>query len=77
MKLYIVDSQNVSRSINILDSETVGELKEEIKKKNSIIGDIELVYDGDILKDKDQLCKLEIPEEAIINYLGIYNAGFN
>ena len=77
MKLYIVDSQNVSKSINVMESDTVAQLKEEIKKKNNIIGDIELVFDGDILKDKDELYKLDITDGNTINYLGIYSAGFN
>jgi hypothetical protein len=77
MKLFIIDSQNVSKTINIMESETVATLKEEIKKKNNIIGDIELVFDGDILNDKDSLCKLEIKDGMSINYLGVYNAGLS
>lgn len=76
MKLYIVDSQNVSKSINIMESETVAQLKEEIKKKNNIIGDIELVFDGDILKDNDYLSTLDIKDGTTVNYLGIYSAGY-
>lgn len=76
MKLYIVDSQNVSKPINIMESETVAQLKEEIKKKNNIIGDIELVFDGDILKDNDYLNTLDIKDGTTVNYLGIYSAGY-
>jgi len=75
MKLFIVDSQNVSKPINIMESETVADLKAEIKKKNNIVGDIELVFDSEILNDNDKLCKLEIKDGMTINYLGIYPAG--
>ena len=77
MKLFIIDSQNVSKPINIMESDTVAKLKEEIKKKNNIVGDIELVFDGDILNDNDLLFKLEIKDGMSINYLGIYNAGLS
>lgn len=75
MKLFIVDSQNVSKPINIMESETVADLKAEIKKKNNIVGDIELVFDSEILNDNDKLCKLEIKDGMTINYIGIYPAG--
>lgn len=75
MKLFIVDSQNVSKPINIMESETVADLKAEIKKKNNIVGDIELVFDSEILNDNDKLSKLEIKDGMTINYLGIYQAG--
>jgi hypothetical protein len=75
MKLFIIDSQNVSKSINVMESDTVANLKKEIKKKNNIVGDIELVFDGDILNDNDSLDMLEIKDGMSINYLGVYNAG--
>jgi hypothetical protein len=58
-----------------MESETVADLKAEIKKKNNIVGDIELVFDSEILNDNDKLCKLEIKDGMTINYLGIYPAG--
>lgn len=77
MKLLIVDSKNVSKPINIMESETVSELKEQIKLKNKINGNIELLFNGTILNDTDNLAELEIKDGMTINYLGVYNAGLN
>lgn len=75
MKVIIVDSKNNKRPINIMDSEPVSELKNQIKGKNIIVGDIELLFNGQILKDNDYLMDLGITDGSIINYLGIFKAG--
>lgn len=77
MKLLIVDSKNITKPINIMESETVSSLKEQIKLKNNINGNIELLFNGTILNDTDNLAELEIKDGMTINYLGVYNAGSN
>lgn len=75
MKIFISDSKGNSRPINIMESDNVQQLKEEIKKKNNITGEIELIYNGKILDDNDNLDEEGIQDNDTINYLGIFKAG--
>ena len=75
MKIIILDAKGNSRPINIMESEKVQQLKEEIKKKNNITGEIELLYNGKILDDDDCLYDEGILDNTTINYLGIFRAG--
>lgn len=75
MKVIIVDSKNNKRPINIMESDSVSELKNQIKGKDIIVGDIELLFNGQILQDNDFMIDLGITEGSIINYLGIFKAG--
>ena len=77
MKLLIRDSKGISNPINIMESDSVHELKEQIKLKNNISGDIELVFNGIILEDSQSLDELEIKDGNTIDYLGQFNAGLN
>ena len=75
MKILIRDSKGKFTSINILDSNTVSELKEIIKKQNNIDTDIELIYNGMILEDSYTLNELEIEDGSTVEYLGTFLAG--
>ena len=75
MKVIIIDSKNNQSAINIMESETVSELKNQIRGKNKINGDIELLFNGVILRDNDYMYDLGISEGSTINYLGIFKAG--
>ncbi len=75
MKVIIIDSKNNQSAINIMESETVLELKNQIRGKNKINGDIELLFNGVILRDNDYMYDLGISEGSTINYLGIFKAG--
>lgn len=75
MKLLIRDSKGTSNPINIMESDTVKELKNQIKMKNQINGDIELIFNGIILEDLQSLAELEIKDGNTIDYLGQFNAG--
>ena len=75
MKVIIIDSKNNQSAINIMESETVLELKNQIRGKNKINGDIELLFNGVILNDNDYMYDLGISEGSTINYLGIFKAG--
>ena len=77
MKLLIRDSHGISNPINIMESDSVEELKKQIKLKNRITGDIELVFNGIILDDSQSLAELEIKDGNTIDYLGQFNAGLN
>jgi hypothetical protein len=75
MKLIIIDSKGKSNPINIMESDSVEELKNQIKLKNNINHDIELLFNGKILENKDSLFEEGISDNSIINYLGIFKAG--
>lgn len=75
MKILIRDSKGKFTSINILDSNTVSELKEIIKNQNNIDTDIELIYNGMILEDSYTLNELEIEDGSTVEYLGTFLAG--
>ena len=75
MRVFIIDSKNNSTPINIMESDSVSELKKQIKIKNKISDNIELLFNGNILNDNDNLADLEIVEGSTINYLGIFKAG--
>ena len=75
MKVIIIDSKNNQSAINIMESESVSELKNQIRGKNKINGDIELLFNGVILNDNDYMYDLGISEGSTINYLGIFKAG--
>lgn len=75
MKLLIRDSKGTSNPINIMESDTVQELKKQIKMKNNINGDIELIFNGIILEDSQSLDELDIRDGNTIDYLGQFNAG--
>lgn len=77
MKVIIVDSKNNQNAINIMESDTILELKNQIKKKNKITGDIELLFNGQIIQDNDNLFDLGISDGSQINYLGVFKAGNN
>ena len=77
MKVIIVDSKNNESAINIMESDSVAELKNQIKIKNKINGDIELLFNGQILNDNDYMYDAGICEGSSINYLGVFKAGEN
>ena len=70
MKLVILDSQNVRKSIDVMESSTVAQLKEEIKNQNNINGVIFLHFNGDILEDSYKLCDYKIEDGDVIVYIG-------
>ena len=75
MKLFIRDSQGKSNPINIMESDSVEELKKQIKRKNNINGEIELVFNGIMLEDSQNLSDLDIKDGNTIDYLGQFSAG--
>ena len=75
MKLFIRDSQGKSNPINIMESDSVEELKKQIKNKNKINGEIELVFNGIMLEDSQSLSELDIKDGNTIDYLGQFSAG--
>lgn len=75
MKLFIRDSQGKSNPINIMESDSVEELKKQIKNKNKIDGEIELVFNGIMLEDSQSLSELDIKDGNTIDYLGQFSAG--
>lgn len=75
MKLIIQDSKDQREFIFAQESWSVELLKNEIKKKYNITGDIELVYNGNILEDNDSLLAKDIKDGKTINFLGRFDAG--
>lgn len=75
MKIIIRDSKNDIKTILCNESEQVYKLKEQIREKMNIIGEIELVFNGVVLEDNDYLYDLDIKEGNTIDYQGHFNAG--
>jgi hypothetical protein len=75
MKLYIRDSKNETKTIFIMESDSVATLKNEIKNKFGIITNIELIFNGNILQENDQLSDLGITDEQTIEFQGQFTAG--
>ena len=70
MELLIIDIHNCKRSINISESTTVNQLKEEIKNQNNIKDDINLHFNGEILEDGNNLSDYDIKNGSNIIYMG-------
>jgi ribosomal protein S13 len=75
MKLYIRDSKNETKTIFIMESDSVDTLKNEIKNKFDITTNIELIFNGNILQENDQLSDLGITDEQTIEFQGQFTAG--
>jgi hypothetical protein len=75
MKLYIRDSKNETKTIFIMESDSVATLKNEIKNKFGITTNIELIFNGNILQENDQLSDLGITDEQTIEFQGQFTAG--
>ncbi len=72
MKLLIVNVHNCRKSININESVTVTQLKEEINKQNNIKDDISLHFNEEILEDTNHLSDYDIENESNVIYLGTF-----
>lgn len=77
MKIYILDSKNERKPINVLESGFVSDVKREMKKTLNMNDEVELLFNGIILNDNDNLYDLEIKEGSTINFLGQFKAGLN
>ena len=75
MKIFIRDSKNNMKSILISESVPTIDLKEKIREKMGIRGEIELVFNGVVLEDNDLLIDLDIKEGNTIDYQGHFDAG--
>jgi hypothetical protein len=75
MKLFIRDSKNETKTIYIMESDSVSTLKNEIKKKFGITTNIELVYNGNILQETDNLTVYDLSDEQTIDFQGQFTAG--
>lgn len=76
MKLFIRDSKNETKSIYIMESDSVSTLKNEIKKKFGITTNIELVFNGNILQETDNLSAYDgLTDDQTIDFQGQFTAG--
>ena len=76
MKLFIRDSKNEAKSIYIMESDSVVTLKNEIKKKFGITTNIELVFNGTILQETDNLSTYDgLTDNQTIDFQGQFTAG--
>jgi hypothetical protein len=75
MKLYIRDSKNETKSIYIMESDSVATLKNEIKKKFGITTNIELIFNGNILQENNSLADINIQDEETVEFQGQFTAG--
>lgn len=75
MKLFTVNSKNERGTIYIMESDLVSTLKAEIKKKYNINNDVEILYNGQILEENDQLFSIPINDGETIQFNEIFKAG--
>lgn len=75
MKIVIIDSANNRKTLNVDESIIASTLKDKIKSDYNINGELELVYNGIILEDNDDLFTLGVRDGATINYTIQYKAG--
>ena len=75
MKLFTVNSKNERGTIYIMESDSVSALKAEIKKKYNINNDIEILHNGQILEENDQLSSIPINDGETIQFNEIFKAG--
>ena len=68
MKLFIMNSKKEIKSIYIFESDSVATLKYEIKRKFGIATDIDLIFNGDILKETDILSSIDLVDGAFIEF---------
>ena len=73
--IYVLDSKNCKKIIQVEKTYTISKVKDVIKKKQKIKGNIELCFNGDILEDNDTLEYYEILPYSTLIYLGEYLAG--
>ncbi len=75
MKLFTVNSKNERGTIYIMESDLVSALKAEIKKKYNINNDVEILHNGQILEENDQLSSIPINDGETIQFNEIFKAG--
>ena len=75
MRIIIVDSKNISETIEINENEYVRDLMEKIKNKKGINGKIILHFNGEILEENETISKYEIEENSNIIYMGEFRGG--
>ena len=68
MKLFIINSKKETKSIYIIESDSVATLKYEIKRKFGIATDIDLIFNGVILKETDNLSSVGLDDGALIEF---------
>ncbi len=77
MKIFVNDSKGVTLNFDDLsDSTKVKDLKKQIIKKGEIFTDnIEIMYNGYLLADEEELCFYGIQNMSYIVYVGEFHAG--
>lgn len=75
MKLFTVNSKNERGTIFIMESDSVSALKTEIKKKNNISNDVEILFNGELLEDNKKLLEIPINDGETIQFNEIFKAG--
>ena len=74
-KIRIVDSKLDGNDIKVEKSYTISKVKELIKKEKKILGEIELIFNGDILYDNDTIETCGISPGSTLNFIGQFLAG--
>lgn len=75
MKIYIVDSKNDRKPIFVNESDFVSAIRQQMKQKYNMNDEVELLYNGNILQDHQNLAELDIIEGSTITYVGMFKAG--
>ena len=74
-KIRIVDSKFDGNDIKVEKSYTISKVKELIKKEKKILGEIELIFNGNILYDNDTIETCGISPGSTLYFIGQFLAG--
>ena len=75
MKIYLSDSKNQISEFEVSEDEVIESFKEKVKNKFNIFGELDLIYNGQIMYDKDKISDYKVSEGHTINFLGKFLAG--
>ena len=75
MKLFTVNSKNETGTIFIMESESISDLKNQIKQKYGISNSVEILYNGQILEDEQKILEIPINDGETIQFNEIFKAG--
>jgi len=74
-KIRIVDSKLDGNDIKVEKSYTISKVKELIKKEKKILGEIELIFNGNILYDNDTIETCGISPGSTLTFIEQFEAG--
>ena len=75
MRIYVLNSKNEMYPLEINEDDYIKDIKIKITHKIRIFNEFNLVYNGQILEDDEQISSYDITDGNTINYIERFNAG--